>query len=174
MTKNDFLRKLKRFLPADDRKDIISDFEDHFATGLAEGKMEEEIAKELGEPSDVAKEFGYVKEKLEPRNVVFAAIGILFFDLIIGIALVASLFSIWISLWSVVLSLLITGVALLIAMFFTAFIAPIPWLACLTAGISILALTGLFTIGMVYVTKYYFKAMAWFGMLHVRIFDGKK
>jgi len=137
---------------------------------MVDGKTEEEIASELGLPQDVAKEFGYEKPKMSPVNSVFAAIGLLFFDLLIGIAFVASLFSIWISLWAVVLSLVVTGVALLIAMFFS-IISPIPWIAFLTGGVAVLGLAGLFTIGMIYVTKYYFKAMAWYVTLHGRVFQ---
>jgi len=171
MNKREFLRKLKRLLPVDERQEILNDYEEHFATGITDGKSEEAIARELGSPEEVAKEFGYEKAKLSPKNIVFAAIGLLFFDLLIGIAIVASLFAVWISLWSVVLSLLVTGVALLIAMFFTAIIPPLPWYLCLTAGIAVLGLTGLFGVGMLYVTKYYFRAMAWYGSLHARVFQ---
>jgi len=171
MNKKEYLRKLKRLIPVDERVDIIGDYEDHFATGISEGKTEYEIALELGDPRDVAKEYGYARQKMSPRNIVFAAIGLLFFDLCVGIAVVASMFAIWISLWSVVLSLLITGVALLISMFFSFVFTPIPWYLSLTSGIAVLGLAGLMGMGMIYVTKYYFKAMRWFGQLHARVFQ---
>ncbi len=171
MNKKEYLKKLKRFLPASERAEILSDYEDHFATGLSEGKTEQDIASELGDPKDVASEYGYEVKSVPTKNIVFSAIGLLFFDLLLGIAFVASLFAIWISLWSVVLSLLVTGVALIIAMFLSIVVNPLPWYICLTAGISILALTAVFAIGMIYVTKYYFMLMKWYGELHVKVFQ---
>jgi uncharacterized membrane protein len=173
MNKKEFLKKLKRLLPANDQKEIIADYEEHFNTGISEGKTEEEIASDLGTPTDVAKEFGYVREKAPVRNVVFAAIGLILFDALIGIAIVASVFSVWISLWSVAFSLLVSGVALIVSIFFTALISPFPWYLGLISGIALLGLSGLFSIGMIYVTKYFFKALRWYGDLHVRIFANK-
>jgi uncharacterized membrane protein len=171
VNKKEYLRKLKRLLPESERKDIIGDYEDHFATGLNEGKSEEMIADELGDPYEVVKAFGFERPKLSPKNIVFAAFGLIFFDLIIGIAIVSSIFAIWISLWSVVLGLLVSGVGLIVSMFFTFASVQIPWYLCLTGGISLLGLTGLFGIGMIYVTKYFFIAMKWFFQLHVRVFQ---
>ena len=37
-------------------EDIIEDFEAHFTMGMEEGKSEETIAKELGDPSEIAKQ----------------------------------------------------------------------------------------------------------------------
>lgn len=174
MNKKEFLRKLKRLLPANEQKDIIADYEEHFNTGIAEGKTEEDIANDLGSPLEVAKEFGYVREKAPVRNVVFAAIGLVLFDLFIGIAIIASIFSIWISLWTIPLSLGVTGIALIVATFFGTWFTPvIPWLLSLTSGIALLALTGLFTVGMIYVSKGFFKIIRWYGELHFRIFANR-
>lgn len=43
-------------LDAQERKELISDYEQHFDIGLSEGKSEEEIALELGKPEDLIKE----------------------------------------------------------------------------------------------------------------------
>lgn len=60
MNKKDYLDLLRyylRDLPDIVVEDIVYDYEEHFNIGLAKGKTEEEIAKELGYPDDVAKEY---------------------------------------------------------------------------------------------------------------------
>ncbi len=173
MTKKEFMTKLKRLLPEKDRKDILLDYEEHFLTGLNEGKSEEQIADELGDPVDVAKEYGYVQGKAPVGNMIFAAIGIILFDLFIGISLLSSLISIWFGLWAVVLALLVSGIAAIIGSMLTILIHPIPWYLLLFSGISLLGLTVLSGIGMIYVTKWFYKAIKWFVELHIKIFTNK-
>ena len=51
MTKIEFLQQLYNLLgvlPAEERDDIIADFEEHFSVGTSEGKSEEQICSELG------------------------------------------------------------------------------------------------------------------------------
>lgn len=60
MNKKDYLDLLRyylRDLPDVVVEDIVYDYEEHFNIGLAKGKTEEEITKELGYPDDVAKEY---------------------------------------------------------------------------------------------------------------------
>lgn len=60
MNKKDYLDLLRyylRDLPEIVVEDIVYDYEEHFNIGLSKGKTEEEIAKELGYPDDVAKEY---------------------------------------------------------------------------------------------------------------------
>ena len=160
-------------MPEKERRDILLDYEEHFNSGLSEGKTEEEIVSELGTPEEVAAEFGYKRAQAPVRNVVFAGIGLILFDLLIGIAVLASIFSVWISLWTIPLSLLVSSVALIVSSFFSVLIHPFPWYLSLIAGITLLGLTGLFTVGMVYVSKWFFKAVRWYGELHVRIFANR-
>lgn len=59
MTKAEFLQTLERELHKlneHERKEILYDFEEHFAAGFEEGKTEDEIAQELGNPKMIAKE----------------------------------------------------------------------------------------------------------------------
>ncbi|CQR70803.1 hypothetical protein SOV_43210 [Sporomusa ovata DSM 2662] len=59
MTKQDFLGKLEMALkniPAQERQDILYDYEEHFISGVANGKSESEIATALGNPEAIAKE----------------------------------------------------------------------------------------------------------------------
>ncbi len=55
---NEYLQALDRALyklPRSEREDILSDLKEHFEIGLSQGKTQEQIAKELGEPDAIAK-----------------------------------------------------------------------------------------------------------------------
>ena len=172
MNKDQYLSKLKKMLPDYESQEILNDFEEHFTTGFAEGKTEEEIIQSLGDPVEIAKEYGY-KETITAKSPVggriIAFVGLIFFDLLVGISRIASLFSVWISLWSVVVALFTGGIALIAMMFIVAF----PWYILLCGAIATLALGVLMGIGMIYVSKYAFKALVWYGRLHVRVATGE-
>lgn len=60
MTKIEFLQQLYNLLgvlPAEERDDIIADFEEHFSVGTSEGKSEEQICSELGDPKSCAAQY---------------------------------------------------------------------------------------------------------------------
>jgi uncharacterized membrane protein len=60
MNKHQYLdtlrQELSRLGPAA-VNEIIADFEDHFAGGLAHGKSEDEITAELGDPAEIARQY---------------------------------------------------------------------------------------------------------------------
>lgn len=59
MTKSEYLDLLRfylRELPPGVIHDIVKDYEDHFEEGLAAGKTEEQIVRDLGSPKDIAEE----------------------------------------------------------------------------------------------------------------------
>jgi len=113
MNKEQFLTELDaalKYISAEERQDILQDFEEHFAVGREEGKTEEEIAAGLGSPRQIAKEMlaSYHIEKVETtattRNIfraVWAVIGLGFFNLVIVlgpfIALIGILFAGWVA-----------------------------------------------------------------------------
>ena len=172
MNKEQYLMKLKKMLPEYESQEIINDFEEHFKVGFEDGKTEEEIIDSLGNPMDIAKEYGYVekdKSQLPVGNRVIALIGLIFFDLLIGIAIIGSLIAVWASLWATVISLVVSGIAALIGMF----ISPGPWYILFFGGVSVLALSVVLGIGMIYVTKYAFKGLVWYGKLHGKIAAGE-
>src|SRR5699024_12491571 len=58
MGKNDFIKKLNKHLkdiPDEERQDIIRDFDEHFWMAEEEGKNEQQIANDLGDPKSLAK-----------------------------------------------------------------------------------------------------------------------
>ncbi len=57
---NEFLALLEKSLKhmsADEKQDIVADYREHFEIGKAAGKSEEQIARALGEPAQLAKMF---------------------------------------------------------------------------------------------------------------------
>ena len=60
MNKRDFINELYALLKPlgeVERRDIIRDFEEHFAAGYENGKTDEQICKELGTPKQVAAQY---------------------------------------------------------------------------------------------------------------------
>ncbi|MDO5717882.1 MAG: DUF1700 domain-containing protein [Tissierellia bacterium] len=53
----DLLRYYLRDLPLGIIHDIISDYDNHFIEAMASGRREEDIAKELGSPKEIAEEY---------------------------------------------------------------------------------------------------------------------
>lgn len=93
-----------------EKTELLQDYRDHFLFGNEEGKTDEEIIASLGSPQVIAKEInanyhiGIVEDKVNAGNVfraTWAVIGLGFFNLVIVlapfIALVALVFSGWIT-----------------------------------------------------------------------------
>lgn len=113
MNKEQFLDNLERALgklSQGEREEIIRDFQEHFLIGVEEGKTEEEIAKSLGSPQQIAKELlaTYHLEKVTATTstgnmirAVWAVVGLSFFNvaIVLGpfIGLVGILFGGWVT-----------------------------------------------------------------------------
>mgnify|MGYP001128071612 CR=1 FL=1 len=57
MNRNEYLKSLREYLkdvPEDEVREILLDYEEHFAIGRDKGKADEEIVAELGSPKEVA------------------------------------------------------------------------------------------------------------------------
>lgn len=61
---NEFLARLERCLKhmdAQEKQDILQDYREHFEIGISSGKSEAQIARELGEPEQLARMFSAVR-----------------------------------------------------------------------------------------------------------------
>jgi len=75
MRRNDYLKQLHKHLKHvndNERQDIINEYDTHFYSGLQEGKSEEQIAEELGNPKQLARELNASAaiERAEQSNQV--------------------------------------------------------------------------------------------------------
>ncbi|CAG5086206.1 Putative uncharacterized protein [Thermobacillus xylanilyticus] len=111
MTKAEYLAELEKRLgdlSADERAELLADYEAHFEHGRASGRSDEEIAERLGPPQLVAREIQYQLSVDEARanptvrriaRAVFAGVGLglmnvlmLLIPFAIGMLLLAGLF----------------------------------------------------------------------------------
>nr|WP_154894718.1 DUF1700 domain-containing protein [Paenibacillus xylanexedens] len=121
MNRQQFMQAMEihlRPMEPQERAELLADYDQHFELGLQEGRTEEEIALELGRPEEIAREalgdrydvnlpgsdpfyaptYG---EMRPPRNSnraarnFFTAVGLIFLNLILGIPLGLTLWSLW-------------------------------------------------------------------------------
>lgn len=124
MNRQQFMQAMEMYLrPMDrlERAELLADYDQHFELGLQEGRPEEEIARELGHPEEIAKEalgerfgthmsgtdpyYGATYSEMQPprhnnratRNF-FTAVGLLFLNLMLGIPLGLILWSVWLTI----------------------------------------------------------------------------
>lgn len=115
MNKQLFMKELQKQLAplsAVERKELLSEYEDHFVFGLQNGRTEEEIVRELGDPVELAKEAlgdRYIHANqsssvgTESSRTIFSIIMLFFVNLV--------MLPLGISFWAVVFSLGVSGVA---------------------------------------------------------------
>lgn len=122
MTRQQFISILESrlaALPADERRELIQDVESHFIFGLHNGRTEEEIARELGDPFEIARDAlsgGYIEDiglpsaaRKNPTSIgkIAACIGLVFCGMI-AYPLIAALWSFAIAVAALVLACLIS------------------------------------------------------------------
>ncbi len=181
MTKEQFLHELDtslRGLSKEEKQDILHDFEEHFEIGKLDGKSEDEIARSLGTPNQIAKELlaAYYLEKAESTSstgnvlrAVWAVIGLGFFNLVIVLGPFIALAAIIVSGW-------ITGGAFTISPFlFVINLIFYPgsfeyfdlFFSIALAGVGLLMI-----IGMLFITRFVTKGFMRYLNFNVRIVKG--
>ena len=166
MNKKEFLKQLDNLLsdlPADERKEILFDYEEHFRIGLEEGKKEEEIIESLGNPKTIAKQYrvNYIVNQAEanpsPSNIlkaVFASLVLGFFNIVFVLGPFIGVVGVLIGFFAASISIVFGGVSV----FFKAILDP-AFLAYSTGanlflGIGLTSSGLLFTIGNCYLAKW--------------------
>ncbi len=182
MNKQQFLNELRAALaplPAVEREDILADYEEHFRIAAETGHSEETVAAALGDPRELARSYiegmdpppfdptdptlggkaayPYAKRPRPSNSHPGIITGVVLFNVFIGAWLLVSLISAWIGLWMVPIAIALAGIVSIVAGICIPVIMP-KW-ALILAGIALIALGILAVIGMVYVTKYFFKGI---------------
>lgn len=178
--------------------DILADFEEHFAAGLAAGRSEEDVVAGIGDPADLAAQYADGAESTSPPSPpppptgtaaeapapkvsaagvgrgVFAAIALLFFDLVFVIPILAALVSVVFALWAAALAIGAAGIACVVGVFFLPVVAfvGLPGVFLIFLGVALLALCVLACIGMYYVSKGFVLLVKAIVVAHARIVKG--
>jgi uncharacterized membrane protein len=170
------LRSGLQGLPGAAIDDIVADYENHFADGMADGRSEAEIAAALGDPNRLARELraevGLKKweEKRSPGNAataVFAVLGLGALDIIILLPILMSVIGVLIGLFFGAVGIFIGGsVVLTVGPFVTPIGGP---LAAVLFGVGLIAsavaqgaILTMVTIGMV-------NLLVWYARLHYQL-----
>jgi uncharacterized membrane protein len=172
MNKTEFLSELVKNLKVleSEKKEILSDYEEHFQIGMAEGRSESEICDALGDPSKIARNYtasALVKKAEKDHSAksilkaIIAALGLGFFNLVVGLPLLITLITIIIVLFSVSVAIFASGFALIITSIIYPFFESLGLsiVAGLFAGVGLLALGTLMIIGSSYITKWTFSGL---------------
>ena len=176
---------LKR-LPEADKADVLYDYEEHFTIGLEQGKSEEEIAKALGDPRAIAKQFNVdtmLEQAAETKSVgnitraVFAIAGLGFFNLVFVLGPYIGLVAVLIALFASAFALTISGIAIIL----TAIAAPaLPDFISLGginpgviifSGIGITALGLLFFQGVIALSRVFFRVTVSYLKMNLKIIN---
>ncbi|MDD2715034.1 MAG: DUF1700 domain-containing protein [Candidatus Wallbacteria bacterium] len=130
MKKDDFIKKLSGKLcglPESEIKEILYDYEEHFRHGLAEGKSEEEVAENLGDPSDIGRQYQanvILREARENYSLyqicrgILALTGLGVLNLFIVLPFYLTVMGLLIGSWAVSAAFPVVGVTLMLFLFF--------------------------------------------------------
>lgn len=174
MTKQEFLDILSQSLKVSEaeKKDIIYDYEEHFSIGIENGKTEQELINELGDPKTIAKQYTAAqnlqraKETPSTKNIfiaVLSAVSLGFFNLIFVLGPFLGLICLILGLFVASCGITISGIGMMFGTMLgpifpnlIGIAAEIPYSALLLFGIGMTALGILCFIGSYYAAKYFY------------------
>ncbi|MBI4813817.1 MAG: DUF1700 domain-containing protein [Methanobacterium sp.] len=181
MNKNEYLEalsKLLRKLPKEDREDIISDYEEHFAIGLEKGRTEEEISKALGNPKNVAKQIkaDNMVKIAQDKPSIGSIIGAILATMGLGLFNLAGIIIIFTGIYWVLLPFLHLIIPQLAIPTFIN--SPgndiLNILVVVLSGIGLTAGGIILVVLMAYITKWFYELMIKYLKLNLRIIKGRK
>lgn len=190
MTQREFIDIMSHHLKGlteSEKKDILSDYEEHFAIGRQAGKSEEEIAAALGDPKGLAKQYRAetmvrrVQEKhtvANVINVIIAALALGMFNLIFVLPLFFTVLGILIGLLAASVGVALGGLAAAVGSL-VALIIPweVPAIVSgmgLFSGIGLTALGLLMGVGCFYIIKYTGIGLVKYVKFNIDIASGKR
>lgn len=143
MTRNQFMHELERELKANgvsEIEEILAEYEEHFDYKAEEGKTEEEIARRLASPQDIAAEYAQIRPPVNKFEKRTKTAGLLLLSLPLAL--------VYVFLWAAVAVLfafslcsLAAGFCLITTLNIAGLIPSMPYLAALLLGIAALALS---------------------------------
>jgi len=191
MNKKEFLVNLSKYLrgiPGEDKKDIISDFEEHFEIGKKEGRTEEDLAKSLGDPKALANQLraNIIVDQAEKdttavniTRAVFASLGLGFFNLIFVLGPFMGVLGIFAGLFAAAIGITAGGITGLLGTIFSP-LFPEYFNLIVNSAVGIFASIGaicfgvLFFIGDIYLTRGFFRLFIRYIKFNARIVTGRE
>lgn len=176
MNRVEFMETLRdelRGFPENEIADILYDYEEHFEIGISKGKTEEEIAKELGNPRNIAKSYrvssriNAAEANPSTKNLfkaILAAVPLGFFNLVFVLGPFIGIVGLLAGVYAIGLSFSVTGIGLFFGTFLEPFfsgyinVGPYP-IVSISFGIGFAALGILILIGCFYLTKYLYNVI---------------
>ena len=194
MSKERFLQELRRSLGRmtdGERREIFSDYEEHFRMGVAEGKNEDEIARSLGNPRIIGKSYAIDALLEDPKaggrvaatfvlRAVFVSVSLTFFNVLFMLGPFLALVGVMAGLWAAAVSLPLAGVAVVLAPLAAAIVPSFVSLAGMSAaflifaGIGVAGLGLLAVIGMWKLTLLFVRLVAVYVKFNARIVTRRK
>jgi uncharacterized membrane protein len=196
MNKDDYLKEIAKLLwklPKRERDDVISDYHEHFIIGIEKGRSEEEIAKALGNPKNVAKQINaeYMVKKAEDKQsagsmfeAILAAAGLGIFNLIFVAVPALIVFALVLTSFAVGLVMIFGGILITISYMFQSFIPiinldlPLGGILGILAGILIGVCLTILGLGLIaataYITKWLYGLAIRYLKYNMRIIEGRK
>jgi len=191
MNKKEFMHKLSSYLrgiPEEDRQDVISDFEEHYKEGLAEGRSEEDIADSLGDPKSLANQLraSILVNKAEKitsvvniTRAVFATLGLGFFNLIFILGPFIAIAAIPVALFASAIAITATGITVFFASIFGP-LFPHYFAVLINPAVAIFGSIGftcfgiLVFVGVIYLAKLFYRLFVRYIKFNLRIITGKE
>ncbi len=192
MTEKQFITLLKKNLKElaeTDKKEILNDYIEHFRIGKEAGKGEDEISDSLGNPEEIGK--NSCMELLSDQKIIDSSAGIffkvtvaslslLFFNLVFILGPYLGLVGIMIGLWVTAVSVMLSGIITSLAVLFSPVLSIfIPYmsnsrdfvlnLTIFIAGIALFSIGALTAIGMLNLTKLFYRGSVKYLQSNLRI-----
>lgn len=175
MIKKEYISILEKALGnfnKEEKDEILYDYEEHFAIGLEHGKTEEEIAVQLGDPRNIARQYKVTQtiEKAQEKpsitnivNAVFSVVSLGFFNLMFVLGPFIGLIGVLIGLFGASAGVTVSGMGMMLgSLLFPLFpqyiyLGNVSPLGLFLLGTGIFALGLLFIIFDCYFTKYIYR-----------------
>ncbi|GIN84745.1 hypothetical protein J6TS2_11310 [Heyndrickxia sporothermodurans] len=181
MGSNEFLKRLESYLskvPERDRKDMLYDFEEHFTIGIENGKSEEEVVAELGDPQLIARDLiaDYRITAAETDQSVsnitramIATISLSFFNIVFLLGPILGLIGVYIGLCVAAVLLTISPLIAVLGSFFLGFDN---FMLQFFVSIIACAIGLLLSVAMIYVGKFFYAIILGYIKFNVKIIKG--
>ena len=156
MTKNQYLDELKKELKSNnvpDMNDIIAEYEEHFKFKIEEGKTEEEIARKLSSPKEIAKEYAKINISINKYEKNAKITGLTFLSIPLSLVYIMMCASV-VVLGAFSITSLATGFCLITTLNIAGLIPNMPYFSSFMLGISFIGLAIIATIGTIYLFLY--------------------